>query len=164
MILSKFTPIFLIFWVSVAWSGKQKIVIRLREPLRAESIKIRVPQLANSGVGAHDLEAKLELGPEIKVAPPKEQVQTLKLNLDLKTLGTNGVQVTLTLPDPGFVEVVVMDFYGKNLATLVAQEKTRGIYLLPPYFPKDLDHNGIKFVTLKLNGKMVLQKTISKVR
>ena len=33
-----------------------------------------------------------------------------------------------------------------------------------PFIMKDGDNNGIKFMTLRINGKVVLKKVITKVR
>ena len=54
--------------IPLSWAGKQQIIIRLREPLRAESIKVQVPELTNGRGETRDLETKLELG----VQPKKE--------------------------------------------------------------------------------------------
>jgi hypothetical protein len=150
--------------VSFGWAGKQKIIVRLREPLRAETVKIRIPELTNGRGETRDLETKVELGTEVKTQAPILQTAALKLNLDLRNVGTNAVQVTLTLPEPGYVEIVMMDFYGKTLATLMSDDLAPGIYPIRPYVLKDGDNNGIKFMTLRINGKMVLKKVMTKVR
>lgn len=150
--------------VSFGWAGKQKIIIRLREPLRAETVQIRIPELTNGRGETRDLETKLELGTEVKTQAPQVQSAALTLNMALRNVGTNAVQVTLTLPDPGFVEVVMMDFYGKSLATLLSGDMSPGVYPIAPYVLKDVDNNGIKFMTLRINGKMVMKKVMTKVR
>jgi hypothetical protein len=154
----------LVVLTSFGWAGKQKIIVRLREPLRAETVKIRLPEITNNRGETRDLETKLNLGVQIKTEAPKIQPTALKLNMVLRSVGTDAVQVLLTLPDPGFVEVVMMDFYGKSLATLFSGNLPVGPYTIRPYALKDGDNNGIKFMTLRINDKMVMKKVITKVR
>jgi hypothetical protein len=149
---------------SLSWAGKQKIILRLREPLRAETIKVQVPELTNARGETRDLETKIELGTQPKAEAPKAKEEALKLNMAVRNVGKTGVQVTLTLPTPGFVEVAMIDFYGKNLATLLAGNLPAGVFPLRPYSLKDGDNNGIKFMTLRINGKVVLKRMITKVR
>jgi hypothetical protein len=150
-----------------AWGvpeAKQKIIVRLREPLKAETVKIRLPEVKNERGETRDLETRLELGDKPKPDASKAAVTALKLNLAVKSVGKNAVQVTLTLPQAGFVELMVMDFYGKNLATLLAGPMPPGVYPMAPYVFKDGDHNGIKFMTLRIGGKMAMKRVITKVR
>jgi hypothetical protein len=150
--------------VSVARAGKQKIIVRLREPLRAETIRVQVPELNNGRGETRDLETKLELGTQTKVDAPKAQDATLKLNMLVHNIGKNGVQVTVTLPAPGYVEVVMMDFYGKNLATVFSGDLPTGVFPIPAFSLKDGDNNGIKFMTLRINGKVAMKRVMTKVR
>jgi hypothetical protein len=62
------------------------------------------------------------------------------------------------------VEIEMLDFYGKNLATVLSANMTPGIHPLQPIIFKDGDNNGIKFLTLRINGKVALKKVITKVR
>jgi hypothetical protein len=151
-------------WAPFSWAGKQKIILRLREPLRAETVRIQVPELTNGHGETRDLETKVELGGQAKTDGPKAKEAGLQLGMQIRNVGKNGVQVILSLPNPAFVEVVMMDFYGKNLATLLAGNLTPGTYPLAPYSLKDGDNNGIKFMTLRINGKVALKKVITKVR
>lgn len=163
----KFTAtvaLILLTLVGYSGAGKQKIILRLREPLKAETIKIVVPELNNGRGETRDLETKLELGGQAKTEAPKTREATLKLDLLVRSVGKNGVQVTINLPNPGYVEVVMMDFYGKNLATLFAGNLTHGVYPLRPFMMKDGDNNGIKFMTLRINGKVAMKRVITKVR
>ncbi len=153
-----------VFLVSLGWAGKQKLVIKLREPLRAETVKIRVSELSNGRGEIRDLESKVELGAQAKVEAPKIQAATLKLNMAVKRVGSQGVQVQLTLPKAGFAEVAMIDFYGKSLTTLFSGNLESGSFTLGPFPIKDGDNSGMKFVTLRLNGKMVLKKVMNKVR
>jgi hypothetical protein len=82
----------------------------------------------------------------------------------IRNSGKNGLQVTLTLPAPGYVEVVMMDFYGKNLATVLAGNMPAGVYPLRPFIVKEGENNGIRFLTLRINGKVAMKKVITKVR
>jgi hypothetical protein len=150
--------------IPLSWAGKQKIIIRLREPLRAESVKIQVPELTNGRGETRDLETKLELGAQPKKEAPKTQETALKLDMTVRSVGKNGVQVSMTLPTGGYVEVVMMDFYGKNLATLFSGNLPPGSYPLAPFTIKEGDNNGIKFMTLRINGKVALKKVVTKVR
>ncbi|MEO7426559.1 MAG: hypothetical protein ABI036_15325 [Fibrobacteria bacterium] len=149
---------------SMSWAGKQKIIIRLREPLRAETVRVQVPELTNDKGETRDLETKLELGAQAKVEAPKAQDAALKLNLVVRNIGKSGVQVTVTLPAPGYVEVEMMDFYGKNLATLFSGDLPMGVFPIRPFPLKDGDNNGIKFMTLRINGKVAMKKVMTKVR
>ncbi|MEO6095348.1 MAG: hypothetical protein ABIW76_06630 [Fibrobacteria bacterium] len=163
----KFTPtavLVLMTCVPFSWAGKQRIILRLREPLRAESIKVLVPELTNSRGETRDLETKLELGVQTKKEAPKVQETALKLDMTVRSIGKTGVQVSITLPTGGYVEVVMMDFYGKNLATLFSGNLPSGSYPMGPITLKEGDNNGIKFMTLRINGKVALKKVVTKVR
>jgi hypothetical protein len=149
---------------SLSSAGKQKIILRLREPLRAETIQIKVPELSNGRGETRDLETKLELGTQPKTEAPKVVEHALKLDMLVRNLGKTGVQVTLTMPNAGYVELSVMDFYGKRVATLIEGNLTPGVYPLRPISLKDAESNGIKFLTLRINGKVALKKVITKVR
>jgi hypothetical protein len=150
--------------ITGSWAGKQKIIVRLREPLKAETVKIRLPEVKNAKGETRDLETRLELGVKPKQEAPNAAAAALKLNMAVRSLGRNAVQVTLTLPNPGFVEVVILDFYGKNLATLLSGHMPSGVYPLKPFVLKEGDLNGIKFMTLRINGRMVMKRMMSKVR
>lgn len=153
-----------VIMASLSWAGKQKIIVVLREPLRAETIKISVPELTNGRGETRDLEAKVELGQSEKIEVVKTQDPGLKLNMQVSNVGKNGVQVNLSLPTAGFVEVGVMDFYGKSLALLFSGNLPPGVHPLGTHTLKEGDNNGIKFMTLRVNGKVVLKKVITKVR
>ncbi|MDB5051787.1 MAG: hypothetical protein JWO30_4858 [Fibrobacteres bacterium] len=153
-----------VIMASLSWAGKQKIILRLREPLRAETVRIQVPELTNGRGETRDLETKVELGTQAKTEAPQSREATLKLNMLVRNIGKNGVQVTLTLPTPGYVEVVMMDFYGKNLATVFEGSVPAGVLPLRPFTIKDGDNNGIKFMTLRINGKVALKRVMTKVR
>ena len=150
--------------VSLGWSGKQKLVIKLREPLRAETVKIRVSELSNGQGEIRDLETKVELSTQAKPETQKIQAAALKLDMTVRTVGSQGVQVKLTLPTPGFVEVVMMDFYGKSLSTLFSGNLSSGGHAIGPFPVKVSDNGGMKFMTLRINGKMVLKKVMNKVK
>jgi hypothetical protein len=150
--------------ISGAWAGKQKIIVRLREPLKAETVKIRLPEVKNAKGETRDLETRLELGNKPKQDAPRAPETALKLDLAVRNLGKSTVQVTLSLPNPGYVEVMILDFYGKNLATLLSGNLPAGVFPLKPYVLKEGDHNGIKFMTLRINGKMVMKRMLTKVR
>jgi hypothetical protein len=154
----------LMAFASLSWAGKQKIILRLREPLRAEAIKVQVPELTNGRGEIRDLETKLELGAQAKVETPKAKKSALTLNMVVRNIGKSGVQVTLTLPAAGYVEVEMMDFYGKNLASVFSGSVPAGVFPLRPFEIKDGDNNGIKFMTLRINGKVALKRVITKVR
>jgi hypothetical protein len=159
------TVLVLLTLAGISGAGKQKIIVRLREPLRAETVKIVIPELNNGRGETRDLETKVELGGQAKTAAPKTRETALKLDMQVRSIGKNGVQVTLTLPNPGYVEVVMMDFYGKNLATVFSGNMTTpGVYPMRPYTMKDGDNNGIKFMTLRINGKVAMKRVITKVR
>jgi hypothetical protein len=149
---------------SLSVAGKQKIILRLREPLRAETIQIKVPELSTGRGETRDLETKVELGTQPKAEAPKVQDKALKLNMLVRNFGKTGVQVTLTIPAAGYVTLEVMDFYGKQVAVLLDGNVPAGIHPLPPISLKDAESNGIKFLTLRINGKVALKKVISKVR
>lgn len=149
---------------SLTHAGKQKIIIRLREPLRAETVQIKVPELTNGRGETRDLEAKVELGTQPKAETPKTVDKALKLDMAVRNFGKTGVQVTLTLPHPGYVELMVMDFYGKQVATLVDGNLPAGVYPLRPVTLQEAETNGIRFLTLRINGKVALKKVITKVR
>lgn len=146
------------------WAGKQKIIVRLREPLKAETVKIRLPEVKNVRGETRDLETRLDLGTKPKQDGPKIVEAALKLNMVVRSMGKGAVQVTLSLPNPGYVELVVLDFYGKHLSTLLSAQMSRGVYPLRAFTLKDGDHNGIKFMTLRINGKVAMKRMMTKVR
>lgn len=150
--------------VSLCSAGKQRIIVRLKDPLRPETVQIHAPGISNARGETRDLEAKIELGTAPKVEAPKVQESGLKLGMAVRNYGKGGVQVTLTLPTAGYIELSVMDFYGKHIATLIDGNLPSGIYPLRPVSLKDADVNGIKFLTLRINGKVALKKVVTKVR
>ena len=150
--------------VSLCPAGKQRIILRLKDPLRAESIQIHAPGLSTGHGETRDLDAKVELGASTRTDAPTVQDVGLKLGMSVHNYGKSGVQVTLTLPTAGYVELSVMDFYGKHVATLVDGNLPAGIYPLRPVMLNNSDANGIKFLTLRINGKVALKKVITKVR
>ncbi len=158
------------FWVlvfgivSVVHAGKQKIVLHLRTPLRAEAVHITAPAVTTGHGETRDLETTLQLGDAGKTPATKDQSQRLKLDLAVRSVGHNAVQVTLTLPDPGFVEIDLMDVYGKNLASLLSANLSSGVYPLPTLQLKDVENSTMKVLTLKVNGKMPLKIMLGKVR
>lgn len=146
------------------WAGKQKIIVRLREPLKAETVKIRLPEAKSLRGETRDLETHLELGNKPKQEAPKFVAPALKLDMMVRSVGKGAVQVTLTLPQPGYMELVVLDFYGKHVATLLAAQMSPGVHPLKAFALKDGDGNGIKFMTLRINGKVALKRMMTKVR
>lgn len=150
--------------ISVSWAGKQRILIRLREPLRAETVTVKIPELTNGRGETRDLETQVELGAQVRPEAAKGEDVSLKLDMMVRTVGKTGAQVTLSLPAAGFVEIEMLDFYGKNLATVLSAHMQSGVHPLQPISFKDGDNNGIKFLTLRINGKVALKKVITKVR
>jgi len=148
---------------SLCPAGKQRIILKLKDPLKAETIQIHAPGISNGRGETRDLDAKVELGTGPKADAPLPQETGLKLGMSVRNFGKGGVQVTLTLPAAGYVELSVMDFYGKHVATLVDGNLPAGIYPLRPVSLKDGEANGIKFLTLRINGKVALKKVITKV-
>jgi hypothetical protein len=164
MKISLALPFAFLLCAQLAWPGKQKIILRLREPLRAETVKIRIPELSNGKGETRDLETQLHLGGAAKSEAPKVQEKSLKLDMVLRPVGKNAVQVTLTLPEAGYVQLMILDFYGKNEGVLLDGPLTQGVYNLSPFMLKEGDHNGINFVTLKINDKVAMKKVMTKVR
>lgn len=157
-------PVLILAGVSLSWSGKQKIIVRLREPLKAETVKIHLPELTNTLGERRDLETQLELGGKDPAKPSKQQTQALKLNMQIQPVGKTTIQVTISLPGPGYVEVLLLDFYGKKLATLMEGQFLAGKYFLDPFDFKEGDHNGIQFLALRINGKVVMKRVLTKVK
>lgn len=164
MKLRIFLPLALIACVNLGWSGKQKIYVRLREPLRAETVKIRLPELSNGKGETRDLETQLDLGGPAKAEVAQNQQAALKLNMQLRSVGKTSVQVTLSLPNAGYVQIILLDFYGKNLATLLDGPMLPGVYNLTPFNLSDGERNGINFLALKINGKVAIKRVLTKVR
>ena len=149
---------------SICSAGKQRIIVRLKEPLKAETIQIHAPGISNGRGETRDLETKVELGTAPRAEAPKVQETGLKLGMSVRNLGKTGVQVTLTLPTPGYVELSIMDFYGKHLLTLFDGNLSAGTYPMRTVSLKEADGNGIRFLTLRINDKVALKKVITKVR
>jgi len=148
---------------SLCPAGKQRIILKLKDPLKAETIQIHAPGISTGRGETRDLDAKVELGTGPKTETPLPQETGLKLGMSVRNFGKGGVHVTLTLPAAGYVELSVMDFYGKHVASLVDGNLPAGIYPLRPVSIKDGEANGIKFLTLRINGKVALKKVITKV-
>lgn len=148
----------------LAWGAKQKIILRLREPLRAEAVKIKVPELSTAKGETRDLETLLQLGGVPKPETKTVTQQAMKLNMLLRSVGKNSVQVTLLLPQPGYVQIFLLDFYGKNQGTILDGPMPAGAHVLNPVPLKDGEHHGINFLTLKLNGKVAMKKVMTKVK
>jgi hypothetical protein len=152
---------------SHAYAGKQTLVLKLKQPLRAEEVKVRVPGAQNARGERRDLEAVIALGPS---QPGKNaridssKIDNLSLDLTARRLGRNSLLVGFTLPGPANVEIVLLDLYGKAMATLVSEPFPKGHHLLPPFPFRDSDQNGVHFLALKLNGKIALRKVLPQVK
>jgi|GEM_PF-1929212 len=159
--------LFLLFAFSPARAGKTTLVLKVKQPLRAEQVKIRLPSVTNAKGERRDLEAVLPLGPEnkeAKVEESKVQVEDLSLALHARTLGKNGLVISFTLPNPGFVEIVMLDSYGKNFATVVSNSYPQGRHILPPFTYQGSEQNGVRFLALKVDGKLAKQKMLPQVK
>ena len=106
----------------------------------------------------------MDLGGKPKKEAPKVVSQSLKLDMLVRSVGKAAVQVTLSLPQAGYVELLILDFYGKQLATLLAAPMSPGVHPLKAFDLKDGDGNGIKFMTLRINGKVAMKRMMTKVR
>lgn len=153
-----------LLFASGTWAAKQKIIVRLREPLRAEPIKIRLPEVKNARGETRDLETRLDLGDKPRHEQSKVVEAALRLDMQLRPVGKGSIQVTLTLPKASFVEVYILDFYGKNIGVVAVGQLPSGTHALQPFDTKEGSQNGIKFLTLKINGKVAMKKVLTKVR
>jgi hypothetical protein len=155
------------FGVSSAFAGKQTLVLKLKQPLKSEAVKVRVPGAQNARGERRDLEIQLPLGPAnrgMETRQDSAKVEVLSLDLTTRRLGRNSLLVGFTLPGPANVEIVMLDLYGKAMATLVSEPFPKGQHLLPPFPFHESDQNGVRFLALKLNGKIALRKVLPQVK
>lgn len=150
-----------------ALAGEQTLVLKLKQPLRAESVKVRVPGAQTLRGERRDLETVIPLapittGPGDKVDESASEVLTLGLNA--RVLGKNSLLIHFTLPKAGFVEISLLDVYGKKLAVVVADPYTKGRHVLPPFPFQQSEQNGVRFLSLSIDGKVALRKMLPQVK
>ncbi len=148
----------------VAVGGKQKVVVILSEPLRAENVQIRIPEITSARGETRDLEKTLWLGEPIRDERPAETLVKQALDFKIKTAGRQNAQVTLVLPDAGYVELTLRDFYGKNLETLAEGQFQPGQFSFSMQSLALEDKQGIRFLTLKIDGRVALKKVLTRVQ
>lgn len=142
---------------------KQTIILKLKQPLRSEVVKIRIPSTLNAKGERRDLETVLPLGPGStgKEAQAKSEIaEKLSLAFQVKQLGKNSLLIRFTLPTAGYVEVQLLDLYGKTLATVAAENYSKGSHILPPLPYRESEQNGVRFLALKIDGKMVKKQML----
>jgi hypothetical protein len=160
---------FLVFglgWVS-AEAGKQKILLQLREPLRPAAVEIVLPAVTNARGETRDAKAVLNLGdsaalPVVKPRHVKDDV--LELDMTVERAGQQSLAVRITLPQSAFVEVFLMDVYGKNLGTLLSAQCPRGELFLKPNVLKEKESGGLRFLAMRINGKIAIQRVLPQVK
>ncbi len=153
--------------VSSALAGKQTLVLRLKQPLKAEETKVRISGAQNERGERRDLETVLPLGPaknQSETHAGNVAAEDLSLDLTARRLGKSSILVGFTLPTPSNVEIVLLDSYGKTLATLTNEPYTKGSHLLPPFPYHESEQNGMRFIALKLNGKIPLRVMLPQVK
>ncbi len=155
---------FVLFACVTAFGGKQKVVVILSEPLRAENVQILLPEMTSVRGEVRDLEKTLWLGEPVREDRPAEPEPKQSLELKIRTAGRQNAQVTLVLPHPGYVELSLRDFYGKNLETVAEGQFQSGQFHFSMRSLADDEKQGIRFLTLKLNGRVVLKKVLSRVQ
>jgi hypothetical protein len=155
--------LFYLFVFAVATvHAKQRIILQLKQPLRAENTTLHLSEISTIQGEMRDLETPIELGPVAVVAKAEEENTEFSLQLNVKD-SRYGIEVTFVLPKPARVELLILDFYGKNLGTLAEGVYEKGIYPISVDKEKLGDPNGIQFVALKLDGKIVRKKMLTKV-
>lgn len=150
-----------------AIAGEQTLVLKLKQPLRAEAVKVRVPGAQTLRGERRDLEtiiplAPITAGPGDKVDESASEVLTLGLNA--RVLGKNSLLIQFTLPKAGFVEISLLDVYGKKLAIVTADPFARGRHVLPPFPFQQSEQNGVRFLSLSIDGKVALRKMLPQVK
>lgn len=146
---------------------KQTVILKLKQPLRAETVKIRLPSTVNAKGERRDLETVLELGSHSsgnETQAKSEASEKLALAFQVKALGKNSLLIRFTLPVAGYVEVQMLDFYGKTLATVAADNYSKGPHILPPLPYRESEQNGVRFLALKIDGKMAMQQMLPQVK
>ncbi len=154
--------VLLVFSFFTFSSAKQKIILHLKQPLRAENTVLRLGEITARTGATHDLEKVIILSSE--ELPKEIEAIESKFDLALNVKPLNkGYVIDLTLPKSGNVVLQLMDFYGKNLATILEGNFERGSHSVMLDQDKMGDPNGIQFIALKLDGKIVLRKVLTKV-
>jgi hypothetical protein len=146
---------------------QQTLVLKLKQPLRAEAVKVRVPGAQNQRGERRDLETVIDLGPTQIAANPKTDdaaADVLTLGLNARVLGKSSLLVSFTLPKAGFVEIALLDFYGKTVATVTADPFLKGRHVLPPFPFQQSEQNGVRFLSLSIDGKVALRKMLPQVK
>ncbi len=154
---------FLLAYATV-FGGKQKVVVILKEPLRAENVEIRLPELTSARGEVRDLEKTLWLGEPLREDRAVEAVAKKSLDLKIQATGRQGAQITLVLPDAGYVELTLRDFYGKNLQSIAEGQFQAGTFSYQMRSSTEEEKQGIRFLTLKVDGRVVLKKVLTRVQ
>jgi hypothetical protein len=144
-------------------AGKQTLVLKLKQPLRPERVKVRVPSVNTLQGERRDLEILLPLGsaPAPKdIIKSSNQVEVLTLGLNVKHLGKNTLLIGFTLPKASTIEVVLLDSYGKTLALVASGSFGRGKHMLPTFSYPASDQNGLRILALKIEGAIVLHERL----
>ena len=147
--------------------GKQRVILQLREPLRPYPVEIVLPGVTNAHGETRDVKTALNLGDSSALEnfdKPKGIPDALSLDMSVVHSGGRSLSVRITLPQAAFVEVFLMDLYGKNLGTLLESQCPRGELFLRPYAFKENESGGLVFLAMRVNGKIAMKRAISQVQ
>lgn len=151
--------------VSAVSAGKQRLVVQVAKPLDAEAIEIVLPAVQNQRGEIRDVSASLVLGDESArlIQTKSESGSEKTMTFTAKTVGRNQMQVAFELPEAAYVEILLMDMYGKILGKLLDAPCPKGEMVLAPFELKQGEGGGMKVVALKVNGKVAKKHLISQV-
>jgi hypothetical protein len=151
------TCIFILGWLSFLFSNehqapRQKILIYLKEPLRDNSVNIKLN---------NNLDDIIEF--ENKEEQPLVPISLYKI---IYAGGKDSKRsISLVLPQMGHAKLEVYDFYGKNLGTLLDEHRAKGKTILEEdeSWKTFTNFRGIAFFILTMDGNVVLKKLVPKV-
>ena len=150
---------------STPFSGKQRLILQIREPLRPTATELVLPATINSKGEVRDLKLQIQLGDStgaIKVVQdPNASIPGLEMTVVSE--GRRTYLIRLHLPQPAFVEVDLMDMHGKNLGVLFTGQCTKTEMSWRQVF-KEKDPGGLRILAMKVNGKMVVKRVLPQVK
>lgn len=149
-----------------AGAGRQFLILGISEPLREENIPIRVPGVVKAAGGkVEDLTYLLALAPSLLEKPAGPAGEgPVRLGLKVRFADPEQLDLLLSLPRPGHFQIWVLDFYGKETALLGEGRAERGMHSLQYPAPKQHSGNGIRFLALKLDGRIVFKQALARVK
>ncbi len=142
-------------------SGEGKLVIRLMEPLREEKVTIRLFESRFADGSLSDLESILDLSGEAKTT---DSINSGGKSRPSLVFDRSAGSIQVYLPRQGRIELDLLDLYGKKIRTLLEGNVAAGEHGVVLQDEDKPDRHGVRFVQLKIDGKLVERRMIAQVR